>query len=255
MRKKIIAGNWKMNKTKEEAQQLTSEIVNMVKDEVQGNAVVVLAPPFVHLSSVSNLIKGAENIFLGAQNLHQEESGAFTGEVSGPMLKSYNAKYVIIGHSERREHFNEDSELLKDKVVAALKNDLIPIFCCGEPLEVRKNGMYREYVENQIHDSLFHLKDKEFSKVVIAYEPIWAIGTGKTASTEQAQEMHEHIRKFILNRFSSDLAENLSILYGGSMKPDNARELLECPDVDGGLIGGASLKSRDFTDIIKAAKS
>lgn len=255
MRKKIIAGNWKMNKTREEAQQLTSEIVNMVNDEVSGKTEVVLAPPFIHLSTVANLLKETNNISLGAQNIHQEDSGAFTGEISGPMLSSYNVKYVIIGHSERREHFNENGKLLKEKVVASLNNDLIPIFCCGEPLEVRKNGLYKEYVENQIHESLFHLRDEEFSKLVIAYEPIWAIGTGKTASTEQAQEMHEHIRKFILNRFSSDLADGLSILYGGSMKPDNAKELLECPDVDGGLIGGASLKSRDFTDIVKAAQS
>lgn len=244
-----------MHKTKEEAQQLTSEIVNMITDESRGNIEIVLAPPFVHLSTVANLLKGNKKISLGAQNLHQEESGAFTGEVSGAMLKSYGVKYVIIGHSERREHFEEDPELLKNKVIAALNNDLIPIFCCGEPLEVRKNGLYNEYVENQIHDSLFHLHDDEFSKVVIAYEPIWAIGTGKTASAKQAQEMHAHIRKFIMNRFSSELAENVSILYGGSMKPENAQELLACDDVDGGLIGGASLKSRDFTDIVKAANS
>lgn len=254
MRKKIIAGNWKMNKNKEEAQQLTSEIINMVKDEVRGNTEVILAPPFVHLSTVASLLKGYEKISLGAQNLHNEDNGAFTGEVSGPMIKSHGAKYVIIGHSERREYFKEDAELLKDKVIAALRNDLIPIFCCGEPLAVRENGLYKEYVENQLHDSLFHLHDDEFSKVVLAYEPIWAIGTGKTATTEQAQEMHEHIRKFIMNRFSNDIAQKVIILYGGSMKPENAKELLQCDDVDGGLIGGASLKSRDFTEIVKAAQ-
>lgn len=244
-----------MNKTKEEAKQLTSEIINMVKDEMRGNTEVVLAPPFIHISTLAGLVKGYDKISLGAQNLHEKESGAYTGEISAPMIKSYGAKYVILGHSERREHFEEDSEMLQHKVEIALANDLIPIFCCGEPIEVRNNGLYLEYVENQIHDSLFHLKDESFKKIVIAYEPIWAIGSGKTASADQVQEMHSHIRKYITNRIGNEIASGISILYGGSVKPDNAAELFACPDVDGGLIGGASLKSRDFTDIVKAIKS
>lgn len=254
MRKKIVAGNWKMNNDKDEAMQLASEIVNMVKDEVRGNTEVVLAPPFVHISTVAGMLKGYDKITLGAQNIHQEKSGAFTGEVSASMLKSYGVKYVIIGHSERRQLFNEDAELLQNKVQAAIDNDLVPIFCCGEPLEVRENGLYLEYVGSQLQDSLFHLHDNDFSKIVIAYEPIWAIGTGKTATSDQAQEMHAHIRKQITNRFSNEVANNLSILYGGSVKPDNAEELFGCADVDGGLIGGASIKSRDFTEIVKAIK-
>ena len=243
-----------MNNDKEQAMQLTSEIINMIKDEVRGNTQVVLAPPYVHISTVAGMLKGNEKISLAAQNLHHEKSGAFTGEISAPMLKSYGVKYVIIGHSERRQYFNEDADLLQKKVQAAIDHDLVPIFCCGEPLEVRENGLYLEYVENQIHDSLFHLHDDDFKKIVIAYEPIWAIGTGKTASSKQAQEMHAHIRKYITNRFGNEIASEITILYGGSVKADNAEEIFASPDVDGGLIGGASLKSRDFTEIVKGVK-
>lgn len=252
MRSKIVAGNWKMNKNKDEAAQLTSEIANMVNDEVKGDAKVVLIPPAIHIPAVAGLLKGSRKVELGAQNIYFEENGAYTGEISAGMVKSYGASYVVIGHSERREYFNEEAELLNKKTATALKHGLTPIFCCGESLSVRENGLYKEFVENQIHDALFHFNEEDFKKIVIAYEPVWAIGTGKTASSEQAQEMHAHIRNFILNRYGTDTASSVSILYGGSVKPDNAQELFACDDVDGGLIGGASLKSRDFTDIIKS---
>lgn len=241
-----------MNKTIDEGQKLTSEIVNMVADEVNDDVKVVLAPPFLNLTQTKGLIKGTDKLYVGAQNCSEHASGAYTGEISAGMLASAGVDYVIIGHSERREYFNETNEQLAKKVDAALENNLKPIFCCGESLEVRDNGLYEAFVCNQIKDSLFHLHDDMFSKIVIAYEPIWAIGTGKTASSDQAQEIHASIREFIAERYGAAIAENVSILYGGSCKPDNAKELFACKDVDGGLIGGASLKARDFTEIIKS---
>ena len=252
MRKNIVAGNWKMNNDLGEGLQLTSEIVNMVKDEVSDEVTVILATPFVHLSSVSKLLDEATNIFLGAQNCNEHASGAYTGEVSAAMLESVGADYVILGHSERRQYFNETNELLAEKVNAALVHGLAPIFCCGESLEIRENGTHFDFVCQQVTESLFHLNEEEMAKIVIAYEPIWAIGTGKTATAEQAQEMHEVLRKHITAKFGQEIAESLSILYGGSAKPGNAREIFAGKDVDGGLIGGASLKSRDFVDIIKS---
>lgn len=250
MRKKIVAGNWKMNKTLDEGLKLTSEILNMVKDEVRSDAQVVLCPPFISIYSVGKILEGSA-IGLGAQNCYQKESGAFTGEISVEMLKSAGVKYVIIGHSERREYFGETNQQLADKVNLALKSGLTPIFCCGESLQQREKGIHIDFVNTQLTESLFHLSEADFLKVVIAYEPIWAIGTGVTASTEQAQEMHEKIRKHLAGKYGK-AAESISILYGGSCKPDNAKELFACKDVDGGLIGGASLKSRDFVDIIKS---
>ncbi|GAB3653612.1 triose-phosphate isomerase [Echinicola sediminis] len=251
MRKKIVAGNWKMNGTQEEGQKLTSEIVNMVKDERINDVTVVLNPPFVHASNVKKLIGGVENIFLGGQNCSDKESGAYTGETSAKILASFGASFVILGHSERREYFNESNEELTEKVKLALANGLTPIFCCGEPLEIREAGTHEEYVKEQLTASLFGLSEEDFSKLVIAYEPIWAIGTGKTATSEQAQDMHAAIRSHLASKYGQ-AAENTSILYGGSCKPDNAKEIFGKPDVDGGLIGGASLKSRDFVDIIKS---
>jgi triosephosphate isomerase len=252
MRQKIVAGNWKMNNTLNEGLKLTTEIVNMVADEVRGDVKVILAPPFVLMSQVKNLIKGVDKIYLSAQNCNENVSGAFTGEVSASMISSIGATHVIIGHSERREYFNETNAQLAKKVDLALENNLTPIFCCGESLEIRESGNYEDFICNQIKESLFHLSADQFSKIVIAYEPIWAIGTGKTASSQQAQEVHAALRKYVAGQYGDDIAENLSILYGGSCKPDNAKELFACPDVDGGLIGGASLKSRDFTDIVKS---
>ena len=251
MRDKIVAGNWKMNNNLGEAQKLTSEIVNMVKDEVIDNVKVIIAPPYPFLSSVKTLMNHEHNIFLSAQNCHHNESGAYTGEVSASMLVSLGCNYVIIGHSERREYFNETNQQLAQKVDLALQNNLIPIFCCGESLEIREKGEHENFVNNQLTESLFHLSNDDFSKVVIAYEPIWAIGTGVTASTEQAQEMHQSIRNHLATKYN-EVANTTPILYGGSCKPTNAKELFACNDVDGGLIGGASLKSRDFVDIIKS---
>jgi len=252
MRKKIVAGNWKMNKSLQEGIQLSSEIVNMVNDEVQNDVTIILAPPFVHLTAVERLVSGSENVLTAAQNCSEKHSGAFTGEVSVSMIKSVGAKYVIIGHSERREHFSETNTQLANKVDIALENELIPIFCCGEPLEIRQNNQHFEFVANQLTESLSHLTQDQFGKIIIAYEPIWAIGTGETATSEQAQEMHAFLRNHLGGKFGSALANSSSILYGGSCKPSNAKELFACPDVDGGLIGGASLNARDFIDIVKS---
>lgn len=252
MRKRIVAGNWKMNGTLEEAQKLTSEVVNMVKDEVLEDISVIIAPPFPFLIPVNSIINGNPKIAISSQNCHQEEKGAYTGEVSVPMLSSLDCKYVIIGHSERREYFSETNEQLANKINTSLQYDITPIFCCGETLSIRKNEKQEEFVFNQLTESLFHLTDEEFSKIIIAYEPIWAIGTGVTANSSQAQEMHKAIRKHIEKKYGEIIAATIPILYGGSCKPGNAKELFACEDVDGGLIGGASLKSRDFVDIIKS---
>ncbi len=251
MRKNIVAGNWKMNCTIPEGKKLASEVIHMVEDEVNNDAEVILIPPFVHLTSIHSLI-GSSKVLLGAQNCHQNQSGAFTGEVSAAMLVSSGATHVILGHSERREYFGETEELLEEKVKFALENNLTPIFCCGEKLDVRESNGHEKLVGEQIEKALFRLSADQIKKVVIAYEPVWAIGTGVTASAEQAQEMHAFIRKRIADKYNEAVANEISILYGGSVKPDNAKEIFSQPDVDGGLIGGASLKSRDFTNIVKA---
>lgn len=241
-----------MNCSLPEGKKLASEVIHMVEDEVQNDAQVILIPPFIHLTGIHNLIGSTKKVFLGAQNCHQHQSGAFTGEVSAAMLVSCGASHVILGHSERREYFGETDELLAEKVKFVLENSLTPIFCCGERLEVREAGGHEKLVTMQVEKALFGLSAEEIRKVVIAYEPVWAIGTGKTASAEQAQEMHAFIRNQIAAKYDQEVADSISILYGGSVKPDNAREIFSQPDVDGGLIGGASLKSRDFTNIVKA---
>jgi triosephosphate isomerase len=252
MRKKIVAGNWKMNLTYEEGQKLTSEIVNMYKDEAVKDVIAVLNPPFPHLFPVKKLIGDTPGIFLGAQNCSEKESGAFTGEVSAKILASFGVQYVILGHSERREYFKETNESLAAKVKQVLSQGLTPIFCCGESLEIRMAGTHESNVKFQLTQSLFDLAPEDFAKVVIAYEPIWAIGTGKTATADQAQDMHLSLRRHISSKYGKEIANTTSILYGGSANPGNAKELFSKPDVDGGLIGGASLKSRDFMDIIKS---
>lgn len=249
MRKRIVAGNWKMNKTYTEGRDLAKDIVKLLQPS---EVIVVLATPFIHLNSIGNVIKNISNLKLGAQNCHQEESGAYTGEVSAGMLKSLNVEYVIIGHSERREYFNETDELLAKKVNIVLSKGLIPIFCCGEKLHVREANQQMQLVDNQITKALFHLSPEQFEKVVIAYEPVWAIGTGKTASPQQAQEMHLHIRNLIAKKYGEELAQATTILYGGSANAANAKELFQQPDVDGGLVGGASLKAEDFVTIINS---
>ncbi len=252
MRKKIVAGNWKMNKTYEEALSLVSEIDNMVKDEVSGDVTVIVTPPFPYLQSVGKLAQGNAKMHLAAQNVSEHESGAYTGEVSAAMLKSVGVEYVLVGHSERRLYHHEDAQTLYKKMKLAIAQGLKPIFCCGEPLEERDAERHFEFVGQQLHDSLSYLSNEEFDQVVVAYEPIWAIGTGRTASSQQAQEMHAYIREQLSKLFDAEAAFNTSILYGGSCNPGNAKELFAQADVDGGLIGGASLKSRDFADIIKS---
>ncbi|RLD24783.1 MAG: triose-phosphate isomerase [Bacteroidetes bacterium] len=252
MRRNIVAGNWKMNNTIEEGKILASEVVNMVNDEVNNEVTVILGTPFVHLLPVVELTKQSNKVFIAAQNCSNHVAGAFTGEVSVTMLKSVGVDFIIIGHSERRQFFNETNAELAQKVDLALAEDITPIFCCGEPLEIREDGSFFDYVCTQLTESLFHLTREQMSKIVLAYEPIWAIGTGKTASAQQAQDMHAKIRSHIASQYGDELANDISILYGGSCKPDNAQELFANPDVDGGLIGGASLKSRDFVDIAKS---
>lgn len=251
MRKKIVAGNWKMNMDYKEGISLFSEVINMVEDEVTGHQHVVVCSPFIHLHSLAQLAKGYTKVSVGAQNAHQAESGAYTGETSAKMIHSTGAEYVILGHSERRQYFGETNELLAKKVDTALKNGLKPIFCIGETLDERESNVYFDIIKTQLEEGLYHLDENHFSQVVIAYEPVWAIGTGKTASAEQAQEIHAFIRKQIAAKYGQPLADATTILYGGSCNPKNAPELFAQPDIDGGLIGGASLKSRDFTDIVK----
>ena len=255
MRKKIVAGNWKMNKTYTDALALVTEIKGMVADEVRNSAEIIIAPPFIYLHSISHLIKDIPNIKLSAQNCASEASGAYTGEVSVEMLKSINTKYVIIGHSERRAYYGENTDLLIKKLNLIITNGLTPIYCCGETLSERESGNHFKVVQQQIQEALFHLDVSQAAGVVIAYEPVWAIGTGLTATAAQAQEMHAYIRKVLADKYSNDVAQNITILYGGSCNPGNAAELFSMPDVDGGLIGGASLKSRDFVEIVKAMNS
>jgi triosephosphate isomerase (TIM) len=252
MRKKIVAGNWKMNKNLDEALALANEVTTLVNANDTGNVQVVICPPFLYLPSLKAITDTAASVALGAQNCHQKASGAYTGEVSAAMLVSVGAEYVLIGHSERRQYFNEDDALLADKVKIALENGLVPIFCCGESLDQRQNQDFLAIVKAQITASLFDLSAEDFGKVVIAYEPIWAIGTGLTATSAQAQEMHAELRSHIAAHYGADVADETSILYGGSCNDKNADELFACPDVDGGLIGGASLKANDFLAIIKA---
>jgi len=252
MRNKIVAGNWKMNNTLEEGLALASEIVNMVADELKDDVKMILCTPFIHLSSVSKIIGDADKVSLGAQNCNDNLKGAYTGETSVDMLKSVGVKYVILGHSERRAYFAESNEFLAKKVKTVLEAGLTPIFCCGESLEIRESEAHFDFVTRQLTESLFQLSAEEIKKLVIAYEPIWAIGTGVTASKEQAQEMHEKLRAHLAGKYGSEVSESISILYGGSCNPKNASDLFAQKDIDGGLIGGASLKSRDFVAIGKS---
>ena len=251
MRKKIVAGNWKMNLDYNEGLSLFSEIINMFKDEATGKQQAVICSPFIQLHSLAQLAKGYTNVAVGAQNAHQAESGAYTGEISAKMIKSVGAEYVILGHSERRQYFGESNELLAAKTDTALKNDLKPIFCIGETLQEREAQEHFNVIKSQLVEGVFHLDETDFAKLVIAYEPVWAIGTGVTASSDQAQEIHAFIRIEIAAKYGQEIAANTTILYGGSCNPKNAPELFAQPDIDGGLIGGASLKSRDFIDIVK----
>jgi triosephosphate isomerase len=248
MRKKIVAGNWKMNTILKDGMELAKAVEKLEKEK-QSDALVIIAPPYTHLSRVNDLIDGVK---LAAQNCASEESGAYTGEISPDMLLSVGVEYVILGHSERRSYYNEGDELLNKKTKLALAKGLKPIFCCGEVLEEREGGKLYDVIRKQLTVGLAGLSREDISKVVVAYEPVWAIGTGVVATPDQAQEMHKFIRDLLVELFDDEVAENMTILYGGSCKPSNASELFANPDVDGGLIGGAALKAEDFLGIVNA---
>lgn len=248
MRKNIVAGNWKMNKNFQEGLDLVKELKTKVQ---KPNCDVIVCTPYIHLACAADELEGS-CIALGAENCANKESGAYTGEISAAMVKSTGAEYCIIGHSERRAYYSETHEMLREKVELALANGLRPIFCVGEVKEQREQGIQNSVVEKQIRESLFGLTAEQFAKVVVAYEPVWAIGTGLTATPDQAEEIHAYIRSLIAEKYGKEIAENTSILYGGSCKPSNAKELFAKEDIDGGLIGGAALKADDFCGIIAA---
>ena len=249
MRQKIVAGNWKMHKNAEETEDLLNDLIDKLPDDKEVQ--IIVAPAFTNLASSVDHLEFT-NIHVAAQNMHHAASGAYTGEISADMLKSIGVNTVILGHSERRAHFHETDSIIAYKVDAALANQMRVIFCFGEELKDRQSGNHFNIVENQLRDGLFQIDEEAWESIVLAYEPVWAIGTGETASPEQAQEMHSFIRETVRQRYGSDIADEVSILYGGSVKPDNAREIFSKPDVDGGLIGGAALKAEDFAAIVAA---
>lgn len=254
MRKQIAAANWKMNKRLDEGKSLLADILAGI-GSVSANQEVVFAVPFPYLVPLHALVEGKKNISLSAQNCYHKTSGAYTGEVAVDMLDSIDIRYCVVGHSERREYFGESNAVLAEKVNLCLAKNITPIFCCGEPLEIREAETQNDYVAVQLQESLFHLDESAIQQVVIAYEPIWAIGTGKTASSAQAQEMHAHLRSVLATKYGQAIANNISILYGGSVKGANAVELFSQADVDGGLVGGASLIADEFIQIINALKA
>jgi len=253
MRKQIAAANWKMNLTYQQGSTLLQTLL-AVDISLKENQLAVFAVPFPYLEMAHDMVEHKKKYFVSAQNCSDKKSGAYTGEVSAEMLSSLGIKYCLVGHSERREYFQETNAMLAAKVNLCLDNGLTPIFCCGEALDTREKNGQNAFVENQLRESLFHLKGEELEKIVIAYEPIWAIGTGKTASTAQAQEMHAYIRNVLQKQYGENVAGEISILYGGSVKAGNAREIFGSPDVDGGLVGGASLVAADFIEIIRSLK-
>lgn len=253
MRQQIAAANWKMNLTLQQAEDLLDEILKTPHD-LQSHQKVVLAVPFPYLLLAKHKTEGKRNFFTAAQNCYTQSRGAYTGEVSAEMLQSIGVGYVVLGHSERREYFGESNAMLEEKIIMALTYGVTPIFCCGESLQIRESGAQNSYVETQLKESLFMLPEEQIRKIVIAYEPIWAIGTGKTATAAQAQEMHAHLRKVLAVQYGDPVAAEIPVLYGGSVKGSNAKELFAQPDVDGGLVGGASLIAADFTQIIDALK-
>ena len=253
MRKQIAAANWKMNLTLQQANELLDEIIGK-RITLDRDQQAVFGVPFPYLLLANQKIKDNKDFFIAAQNCYTKDSGAFTGETSAAMIASCKIEYVIIGHSERREYFSEDNQMLAQKVDVSLKNKVKPIFCCGESLAIREDGSQNEFVETQLKESLFHLDSSAIENFVIAYEPIWAIGTGKTASADQAQEMHAHRRSVLSKNYSNEIADSISILYGGSVKANNAKEIFGKKDVDGGLVGGASLNATEFVEIINSLK-
>lgn len=253
MRKQIAAANWKMNLSLAQAMQLMDELIES-EHSLSKDQQAIFAVPFPYLLAVQDKLKGKQNVFVAAQNCSANKNGAFTGEVSAEMLAGINISHVIIGHSERREYNHESNQELAEKLNRAFENNIKPVFCCGEPLKIREEGTQNTFVETQLKESLFHLSKEQMQDFIIAYEPIWAIGTGKTASSEQAQEMHAHIRSVIAAQYGQDIADSVSILYGGSVKAANAAEIFGKPDVDGGLVGGASLVAKEFAAIINSLK-
>jgi triosephosphate isomerase (TIM) len=254
MRKKIAAANWKMNLTYQEAEKLLSAVIKESGD-LSPNQQVIFAVPFPYLIMAKSQTDGEPGYAVAAQNCYSKKSGAYTGEVSAEMIRSVGISYCILGHSERREYFHETNEELAIRVPLCLEYDITPVFCCGETLDLRDAGKEMSHVKKQLKESLFSLDEEQIRKLIIAYEPVWAIGTGRTASTEQAQEMHAHIRKTIASKYGKDAADSIPILYGGSVKASNAAEIFAAPDVDGGLVGGAALVAQDFVSIIKSLKS
>lgn len=250
MRKNIVAGNWKMNLSYAEAMSLADSLVSKVSETITSD--VILAAPFIYLHELLNRIQANPNFYIAAQNCSDREKGAFTGEVSAAMLASIGIEHAIIGHSERRSIYGETDEILRNKVQQAIDNGIIPVFCCGENLNERNSGQHFDVVKKQLHNGLFFLNEKQIRECIIAYEPVWAIGTGVTATSAQAQEMHKFIRTLLNEKYSGELSEEISILYGGSVNAANAAELFACPDVDGGLVGGASLKGEEFISIINS---
>jgi len=253
MRKQIAAANWKMNLTLQQAEQLLNNVIAKT-DRLKDYQQVVFAVPFPYLSLAQQKIVGKPQMFIAAQNCYSKKNGAYTGEVSVEMLQSLEIGFVVIGHSERREYFNESNQFLADKINICLEYNITPIFCCGEPLSIREKGTQNEFVAKQLEESLFHLSSEQLQKIVIAYEPIWAIGTGKTATSAEAQEIQAYLRSVLEKKYGEDIAANISILYGGSVKGSNAKELFRQPDVDGGLVGGASLNADEFVTIINSLK-
>ncbi|MDW8296918.1 MAG: triose-phosphate isomerase [Raineya sp.] len=251
MPQKIVTANWKMNLTLPEANTLISEVTNILKDEKRNSAEVIFAVPFVYVQYFSNFLKG-QPFAIAAQNCSEYEKGAYTGEISAQMLASVGATWVIVGHSERRLYYHETYRIVGEKIQRALEAGLKVIFCCGETLEIRDKNEHFEFVKNQLEGSLAEITAEQMKNIVIAYEPVWAIGTGKNATPEQAQEMHAVIRNYLKQKFGSQIAQDTSILYGGSVNAQNAKTLFACQDVDGGLVGGASLKSREFAEIVKS---
>jgi triosephosphate isomerase len=253
MRKQIAAANWKMNLTFQQGEKLLDEILE-ARITLADHQAAIFAVPYPFLLMTRSAVDDAKNYSVAAQNCYNKKAGAFTGEVSVEMLRSIGVPYCLVGHSERREYFQETNTMLAEKIDLCLGNFITPIFCCGEALPVREAGTQNDFVAKQLEESLFHLSAEQLKQIVIAYEPIWAIGTGKTATTEQAQEMHAHLRSVLANKYGQDIANEISILYGGSVKANNAKELFGCKDVDGGLVGGASLVASDFIEIIRALK-
>lgn len=254
MRKQIAAANWKMNLTLQAGEQLLDNLLSKTYSLDGGNRQVVFAVPAPYIAMAQEKVKDVQHVFVAAQNCYSKKSGAYTGEISVEMLTSLGVEFVVLGHSERREYFGESNKFLADKVDIALEYRITPIFCCGEALAIREAGTQNDFVAKQLEESLFHLDEEAIQKVVIAYEPIWAIGTGKTATSAQAQEMHAHLRAVLASKYGEAVAANISILYGGSVKANNAAELFSQPDVDGGLVGGASLIVDEFAAIINALK-